>query len=491
MSTTRSTTRSTAAAATCAALLGAGLALTALPAHAEALTCQGKPVTVEGTTGTPGDDVMVVGSTTVGTATGGAGNDVICIRLTTSREPLLYAVDAGPGDDTVVNESTDANTRLTTLLGAGADTYTGSDTTGEVVVAGAVGWSRLGDTSDVESDTIDTRGGLDIVYSGSTAPGDRNRDAVSTGDGNDILHWAGEQVGNPVDLGAGTNSLALHPGWQGTSAVVDAAQQVATVDSRPALRWTGEVTSFELRLDNLETTFTGTDADERLLAATPVVAGPGGAAPTPDPAQRRWIDMAGGDDHVELWDTVGGTMIGGTGRDTLDAGYCFVADVTLGSRFTCVRSLNPRVDHTAVIDAWEDVSVPGNRVHVVGSAAPDTIDARGNLVRVSGRGGDDLILIGGPRGTSEQKWPTVVRGGDGDDRISGSFNVDKILGGGGRDRVWASGKADLVLGGSGRDRLSGGKGPDRLFGGAGRDKATGEAGRDRCAAEVRRSCERS
>lgn len=483
-----STARSAAVLST--SLLATALALSAAPAHAEPLTCLGKPVTVDGTTGTPGDDVMVVGLTPVGSATGGAGNDLICIRVTTSREPLLYSVDAGPGDDTVVNESTAGSTRLTTVLGAGADTYSGSDTTGEIVVAGAVGWSQSGDTSDVEADTIDTRGDFDIVYSGSTAAGEKNRDGISLGEGNDILHWAGEQVGSAAALGGGSNSLALYPGWQGISAVVDAGQRVATVDSRPTLRWTGEAANFQLRLDNLETTFTGTDVAERLLATTPVAPLAGGVAPPPDPAQRRMIDMGGGDDHVELRDTVGGTMIGGAGRDTLDAGSCLEADVILGSRFTCLVALSPRVEHTAGIDAWEDVSVPGVRVHVVGTAGADTIDARGGFVRVGGRGGDDVISIVGPRGTSAEKWPVLVRGGDGDDRITGSYNVDRILGGAGKDRIWASGKADLVLGGSGRDRLWGGKGPDRLSGGTGRDRADGEGGRDRCTAEVRRSCER-
>ena len=471
-------------------VVAAGLALSAAPAHAEPLTCQGRSVTVEGTTGTAGDDVMVVGLTPVGTATGGVGNDLICIRLTTSREPLLYSVDAGPGDDTVVNEST-ASTQLTTVLGAGADTYAGSDTTGEIVVAGAVGWQRLGDTSDVETDTIRTNGGDDAVYSGSTTPGERNRDGISLGEGNDLLHWAGEQVGSAADLGGGSNTLALYPGWQGTSAVVDAGQRVATVDSRPALRWTGEVTNFQLRLDNLETTFTGTEAAEHLLATTPVVPMPGGVVPPPNPAQRRMVDMRGGDDHVELWDTVGGTMIGGAGRDTLDAGYCLEADVNLGSHFTCLRAFNPRIEYTAGIDAWEDVSVPGGRVHVVGTDRAEEINAHGLDVRIDGLGGADRLIVDYFDNSGPERGTSTVRGGRGADLVVGNTGDDRLVGGQGNDRLAGLYGNDTLLGGTGRDRLFGGRKADRLVGGSGRDKAVGEGGRDRCSAEVRRSCERS
>jgi Ca2+-binding RTX toxin-like protein len=487
MSTARSAVLSTT-------LLTAALALSASPAHAEPLTCQGKPVTVEGTTGTPGDDVMVVGLTPVGSATGGAGNDLICIRLTTSREPLLYSVDAGPGDDSVVNESTAGSTQLTTVLGAGADTYAGSDTTGEIVVAGAVGWSQPGDASegvgsDVETDTIDTRGGLDIVYSGSTTAGEKNRDGISLGDGNDRLHWAGEQVGSAVDLGGGSNGLALYPGWQGTSAVVDAGQRIATVDSRPALRWTGEAANFQLGLDNLETTFTGTDAPERLLATTPVRLEGGVAAP-PDPAQRRMIDMGGGDDQVELRDTVGGTMIGGAGRDTLDAGYCLEADVKLGSHFTCLRAFSPRVEYTAGIDAWEDVSVPGGRVQVVGTDRAEEINARGLDVRINGLGGADRLIVDYYDNSGPERGTSTVRGGRGADLVVGNTGDDRLVGGQGNDRLEGLYGKDTLLGGTGRDRLFGGRKADRLVGGSGRDKAVGEGGRDRCSAEVRRSCER-
>ncbi len=322
------------------ALLAAGLAFAAVPANAEPLTCQGQAVTVTGDIGTAGDDVMVVGSTATGTASSGAGNDLVCIRVTSSREPLTYGVDAGPGDDRVFNESTDLNTRLSVVLGSGADTYLGSDVTGELVVGGASAWGRAGDTSDVEADVIDTRGGSDAVYSGSVDPGTRNQDRITLGDGDDSLHWAGELVGAAVDLGAGNNSLALYAGWQADDLHIDATTSTVSADARPVLRWTGAVRTYLLRVDTLRTRFTGTDADESLRYAIAHPETPGSAI-LPDPARRLDADMGGGDDSITEWDFVGGSLVGGPGDDALQAGTCLEADVRLGETFSCLARVQP------------------------------------------------------------------------------------------------------------------------------------------------------
>lgn len=477
-----------------AAVLASALAvpltlLPAIPSHAEPLTCEGRAVTVAGDVGTAGDDVMVVGSTATGVASSGAGNDLVCIRVTSSREPLTFGIDAGPGDDRLVNESTDDNTRVTVVLGSGADTYLGSNVTGELVVGGATGWSRAGDTSDVETDVIDTGGGNDVVYSGSVNPGVRNPDRITLGDGDDGLHWAGDQSGPAVDFGAGRGFMALYPGWYGTDLSVDAGARTATVDGRRVLAWTGDVTSYSLRIDSLRTTFTGTDADESLLYA---VAHPGtpGAAILPDPARRLDADMAAGDDSITEWEFVGGSLVGGPGDDSLRAGRCLEADVRLGETFTCLAAYSPRVVYTPTLDAWEEIQVPGGLVSVVGTPGPDRVIAAGSRVRVLGGGGDDWLAASGSRSQERRPWMVILDGGPGDDTVSGGYGHDKLIGGSGKDRLAGSSGDDLLLGGGGADRLWAGIGRDEVRGGQGRDRANGEAGRDRCVAEVRRSCER-
>lgn len=216
------------------ALIGAGTAITAVPAHAEPLTCQGRAVTVEGDTGTDGDDVMVVGPGQR-SASAGAGNDLVCIRLRDDLRASFF-LGAGPGDDVVHNESTDSTRYVSVSLDTGADTYVGSDASRENVSTGVDSW---GGTRDTEKDVVDTRGGNDSVSTGSVAPGTPNPDVISTGSGDDGVDWAGEQIGDPLDLGPGENRLTLRSGWAGADVSIDAPGGLVTAGSRPVLRWTG------------------------------------------------------------------------------------------------------------------------------------------------------------------------------------------------------------------------------------------------------------
>lgn len=480
--------RTTIIAAVTPGLLCVALASTSSPAHSEPLTCGGRAVTVAGSVGTAGDDVMVV--TGQGSASSGSGSDLVCIRVASSGEPYLLALDAGPGDDTVVNESADGAVRVSTVLGAGADTYTGN-ATGEVVIGGEHGWNRDGDTSDIEVDTMDTGAGDDTVFSGSVNPGERNRDRITLGDGADRLGWAGEQEGPAVDFGTGTGALALHKGLGATDLAIDAGARTVTADGRPALRWTGDVTAWTLQLDSLHTTFTGTAADELVTVSGPLLdLAPSTVVPPLDPAQTRTIDMGGGDDQLIFLDMVSGDLTGGDGDDRLQMGPCIEADVRVGASYSCVTAYTPRAERTGVMDAWEQTSVAGGTVRLTGTDGVDRLGASGALVRVSGRGGDDLVSASGPHGGTGSRWVVVLRGGAGDDTVTGSFNDDRITGGAGRDRIAGTSGSDVLLGGDGRDRIEGGRGSDRIVGGAGRDRAWGGQGGDRCSAEVRRSCER-
>ncbi|MET0580130.1 MAG: hypothetical protein ABW122_15845, partial [Ilumatobacteraceae bacterium] len=185
------TARRTASAGLATTLLGAGLSALALPATAVApTTCQGKPVTVTGIVGTEGDDVMAIEPGQYTTAQGLGGNDLICLAATPMDEWRNVGVDAGPGDDTVVNDSTDVDAATYRIvLGEGADTYRGlvssvPDGPASAALTEEVhaGLGALG-MEDTATDTIDTGGGADIVYSGSTTPGALNADVVRTGSG--------------------------------------------------------------------------------------------------------------------------------------------------------------------------------------------------------------------------------------------------------------------------------------------------------------------
>ena len=71
----------------------------------------------------------------------------------------------------------------------------------------------------------------------------------------------------------------------------------------------------------------------------------------------------------------------------------------------------------------------------------------------------------------------VLRGGEGDNYLSGRGGKDTIYGGAGNDEILGGDGDDTLYGGAGTlDELHGGNGDDRLDGGAGKDFLRGDAG---------------
>ncbi len=409
-----------------------------------------------GDSGTPGDDVMVVGPGQKSVDTG-AGNDLVCIRLGDDVRRYLF-LDTAAGDDEVHNETTASDRDLTVYLGTGSDSFVGSDATAEFVAAGISDFpDRTGDT---EEDVIDTRGGNDAVTSGTPVAGTPNRDVITTGPGDDGVTWAGEQTGPPVDLGDGNNRFALVGGWTGDIGI-DGPAGVVTAASRPVLRWTGGVTAWRLAYTNSRTAFSGSDLGEYLTydASQAVGRDPN----TSDPERRLDADMGAGDDRLELLDAAGGSWTGGLGEDRLGGPRCVGVDVRLGARFECRGGDVDGTSFSATIDAWERVSAAGARVSVVGTNGAEHIAISANRGRVEARGGRDIVTTGSDHDRRPDQRPIVLLGG--------------------RD-------ADHLTGGYGNERLVGGSGNDVLRGRQGRDLAEGGPGRDRCVAEIRRGCER-
>lgn len=122
------------ATAAALAVLASGTLLVSTPATAVGETCQGRPATIVGTSplvvGTPGDDVIVTGTSE--TAQAGAGNDLICV---TASDVDVINIEAGDGDD-VVDAST-STTSTWTFLGAGRDRFLGGPDRDDVHGEGA------------------------------------------------------------------------------------------------------------------------------------------------------------------------------------------------------------------------------------------------------------------------------------------------------------------------------------------------------------------
>lgn len=161
------------------------LVLPAGPASA-ATVCQGKPATIEGSsgilTGTEGDDVIVGHGTAVAVRALG-GNDLICVDGND--------VDAGPGDDSVVSNAPAGAFTSVTLVG-GNDTYA----------------SRAGGSSDVIVDAISSFhvvlvGGGSVQLDPTSTPG---TGTVEFGTASSHLYAFGEKRAE-VDLTAQTVSV--------------------------------------------------------------------------------------------------------------------------------------------------------------------------------------------------------------------------------------------------------------------------------------------
>jgi Ca2+-binding RTX toxin-like protein len=71
--------------------------------------------------------------------------------------------------------------------------------------------------------------------------------------------------------------------------------------------------------------------------------------------------------------------------------------------------------------------------------------------------GDDTVILG-----RTVPVPATIRGGDGDDVLTGGAGADKLIGGPGDDELNGRGGNDLLIGGPGDDVLNGGSGQNAL-----------------------------
>jgi len=485
-------------------------ALAATPAGAAqpgtpVTTCLGKPVTVVASTsvvtGTEGDDVVAMTPSGWSQFDALGGNDTICLALaigTGGRDPMppTGRVDAGPGNDSVVDESElSPGAYMHVGLGTGDDSFVGNAVAERVYADSSVQGFEGPVPSGTNTDVIS---GADEVW--SAAPdGGLNSDRITFGSGPARVTYLGAMSPQgALDVSAATSAVLELP-QPGAAApvahgelVVDNVARRATVGGAVVLTWTGKIRSFRFGRDaatssGLPVSFTGSDAAEGVTVA---------GGPLGD------VSLGGGNDGL----TVEGyndaftprSADGGTGHDWA-AIYtaCHALTIALEDSTSCDGTTGPFAGFEEVIGSS---GRGGSRVILVGTAARDRLVANGDRVRVLGGGGPDYILV-------DEGWRTRVVGGGGADRILATGDDVVVRGQGGGDHVLLLGspgyvlfggvpvatKRQVALGGAGPDVLSGTgqRRGDRLLGGAGRDRAKGRAGqRDYCVAEITRGCER-
>ena len=480
------------------------------PALAAPSTCQGKAVTIVATKtvtrGTEGDDVVAMepGSWNRFDALG--GNDTVCLAAGAAniddRDPMppIGWLDAGTGDDEVVNLTPAATAGIFTIvvLGIGNDMFQGADVGEEV-------FAEKWDANNADPDIVDPElvgEQRDVVTGAATV----HSSAANDGPNTDRITFGGREAHAVLDgpfapeglldvsaASAATLELRapgrLEPLPAGEVVIDNRARTVSA--GTPVISWSGLITTFLIgtpRGDGNQpvVSFRGTDAAES-VTFTDVPAGD--------------VALGGGTDRlsVQSWNTafVPRSADGGAGRD--------VASIAA----SCRSVLEIQVDHFAACDensgsfeGFRDVvvagGVPGSTTTLVGTRRSERLVANGHSVVVRGRGGRDEIVV-------DDSWSAEVSAGAGRDRVAASGDDVVLRGQRGRDRLELLGSAGLegptgaqrqrvARGGRGDDVLVGASDgrPDRLLGGAGRDWADGRKGRrDLCYAEATRRCERS
>jgi hypothetical protein len=480
----------------------------AAPANAAAATtCLGKPVTIVAsatvTTGTDSDDVVAMTPSGWSSFDALGGNDTICLALGTATGgtkpmPATGYLDAGSGDDIVVNQSAASpGAAMHIGLGAGDDTFTGNDINELIFADSSLQTFDAPVLSGTQRDVVSTGGGADMVWTAAPLEG-LNADHITFGAGTAQISYLGAMSPQGVlDVSAASfASLQLpQPGAAEPTArgelLVDNETRRATVGGAQVLTWTGEIRSFQFGRDaatssRLPVSFTGSGADESVT----ILGGPVGD-----------IRLAGGDDG--LWvQAYNGPFVprsadGGPGENTAAIETnCLLLTVIVDRGSSCDGTTGPFTGFSEVIATS---NLGRSRVSLVGTDAGERLVANGDSVTVRARGGRDNILV-------DEGWTTRVLGGPGGDRIVARGDDVVVRGQAGADRILLVGppgynlfdgadvemRQQVALGGSGADILSGtsiGRG-DRLVGGAGHDRANGRAGKhDFCLAEATRHCE--
>jgi Ca2+-binding RTX toxin-like protein len=126
----------------------------------------------------------------------------------------------------------------------------------------------------------------------------------------------------------------------------------------------------------------------------------------------------------------------------------------------------------------------GTEIFENAASGNDTVRSGGDYTMADGI--EDLILVGGTRGTGNDLSNTIngnatanlLDGAAGNDTINALGGDDTVVGGAGNDSILGDTGADRLSGGTGADSLNGGDGGDWLAGEEGADRILGFAGSD-------------
>ena len=319
-------------------------------------------------------------------------------------------------------------------------------------------------------------------------------------------------VGVAIDLGVGADSLKIRGSKAADTFVFGATALLINTD-----------TTKDITVANVETFVVS------MLAGADSFSGAGNA--TAGAAFPTAVTVFGGEGNDTLRGGAGhDTLNGGDGDDTFLMGtVADGADTIVGGAGTDIADYSLRtgaltitLENTAndgeaseldnVKDDVETVKGGTGNDHITGSAGANTLyGGAGNDTLAGGDGADILYGDAGDDTFNEgttSNGADVLNGGDGTDTVDYSgrsadlvvtvdgvatgasadgeasegdnvkIDVENVKGGGGDDTITGSAVANVLSGGAGADTLSGGDGNDTLIGGLGADILNGGKGDD-------------
>ncbi|WP_149497533.1 right-handed parallel beta-helix repeat-containing protein [Roseiconus lacunae] len=399
--------------------------------------------------GDSGDD-WIRGSLGDDEVTGGDGNDLI---------------EGGSG-----NDSLQGNAGQDTIFGDGGDDVLSGDDDNDIVRGGSgddtIGGGRGNDELSGESgsDTISGGEGTDQIKGGphddllfggaddDDILGETGDDRIQAGTGNDTVD--GGTGDDLIGGGSGNDQLLGNVG----NDRIDAGDGDDFVDGGRG----DDIAEGGAGDDTIE----GGDGDDRILGGpgSDLLSGGDGHDYIDGGSGVDTIAGEAGDDTIDAGPSVGDTLLGGDGDDTLigsDLGSEIDPDFADDQRF------GDYIDAGAGNDLIRSF---GGADYILGGEGNDQINAGSGADFVLGGIGNDTIDVGA--GTGDQ-----ADGEAGEDTIYGSvFGSDRLRGGMGDDRLFGYGGADQLWGGPGNDWLNGGTGVDLLAGEEDNDELHGGGG---------------
>jgi len=426
-----------------------------------------------------GDDV-IVGGAGDDSLNGGDGNDLFKIS---GASEGYDAIQGGAGTDTIAAQANNTAIGLTAI--GGVETITGGSYTG-VYIRGSSGDDLLDFTGAMLTaiTKIDGGAGNDIILGSEgndVILGSAGDDTISGGGGNDTFQYTGTAAGNDiVDGGAGTDSIVA----LANSTIIRLAG-LSNVETISGGSFTGVKIAGSGNADILDFT------NVTLTAIASIDGGAGDDIMTGNAAANTiaggngndWL--SGGDGNDTLTGDEGDDVLnGGTGNDVLNGGNGI--DWVEYSDRTANMTVNLGVTIAQTVTGLE-LDTISNVENVRGGSGNDTLtgNASANIL-VGGLGNDTLSGAGGNDTLKGGAGNDVMDGGAGTDTVDYSemtANLSVSLAVTTAQAV-ATGKTDTItnvenlVGGSGNDTLTGSSLANILSGGAGADRITGGAGND-------------